>query len=162
MDRFALTGARVFDGHRMLDSPAIVVSGGRIASVLPEAELGQDIPRTRVDGLLAPGFVDAQVNGGGGVLFNDVRSAEGIRAIGAAHRPFGTTGFLPTFITDTRERTAEAIAATRAALAAGGGLPVGGAVLGALALLVGTLTLLRLGLRRAATVLERSPATSGG
>ena len=72
----------------------------------------------RVAGLIAPGFIDVQVNGGGGVLFNDERSVEGIAAIGAAHRRFGTTGFLPTLITDTPEHMAEAVAATAAALAA--------------------------------------------
>ena len=73
--------------------------------------------RRRVEGLLAPGFIDVQVNGGGGVLFNDERTRQGIAAIGAAHRPFGTTGFLPTFITDTREHMREAIDAARDALA---------------------------------------------
>ena len=50
--------------------------------------------------LLLPGFIDVQVNGGGGVLFNDDPSPESIHAIGAAHRRFGTTGFLPTLISD--------------------------------------------------------------
>jgi N-acetylglucosamine-6-phosphate deacetylase len=68
---------------------------------------------------LAPGFIDIQVNGGGGVLFNERPSVEGIAAIGAAHRRFGTTGFLPTLITDAQERMREAISATQAALQAG-------------------------------------------
>jgi N-acetylglucosamine-6-phosphate deacetylase len=50
--------------------------------------------------MLVPGFIDTQVNGGGGVLFNEQPTVEAIRAIGAAHRRFGTTGFLPTLITD--------------------------------------------------------------
>ena len=69
--------------------------------------------------MLAPGFIDVQVNGGGGVLFNDMRNVEAIRAIGAAHRRFGTTGFLPTFMSDTRERMAEAVDAVRDGLALG-------------------------------------------
>ena len=73
----------------------------------------------QVEGLLAPGFIDVQVNGGGGVLFNDTPTVDGIRAIGAAHRKFGTTGFLPTLITDTREKMAAAVAAVRDGLAAG-------------------------------------------
>jgi N-acetylglucosamine-6-phosphate deacetylase len=72
-----------------------------------------------VKGLLASGFIDIQVNGGGGVLFNDSPTVEGIRTIGAAHRKFGTTGFLPTLITDTREKMAAAIEAARQGLAAG-------------------------------------------
>jgi N-acetylglucosamine-6-phosphate deacetylase len=115
----ALTGAHIFDGERMLEGHAVLVAGARIAAVAREEELGAGVARRRLSGLLAPGFIDVQVNGGGGVLFNDTRSVEGIRAIGAAHRRFGTTGFLPTFITDTKARMAEAIAAARAALAAG-------------------------------------------
>lgn len=116
---FALVGARVFDGARMRDGEAVVVDGSKVRAVLPAAELGQAIERRRVEGLLAPGFVDVQVNGGGGVLFNDERTVEGISAIGRAHRRFGTTGFLPTFITDARETMREAVDAVRAALAAG-------------------------------------------
>jgi N-acetylglucosamine-6-phosphate deacetylase len=115
----ALVGARVFDGTEMRDGVAVVLDGQRIAAVLPEADVDSGIEVQRLEGLLAPGFIDVQVNGGGGVLFNDRRSVEGIRAIGAAHRPFGTTGFLPTFITDTRERMAEAVEAVRRGMAEG-------------------------------------------
>ena len=59
------------------------------------------------------------MNGGGGVLFNDAPSVESIRAIGAAHRRFGTTGFLPTLISDDLDIVARAIAAVRGALEAG-------------------------------------------
>ena len=114
----ALVGARVFDGAHMLDGRAVVVENGRILGLPPEQDLGTGLERRRVEGLLAPGFIDVQVNGGGGVLYNDVRSLEGIRTIAAAHRAYGTTGLLPTFITDTRERMAEAVEAMRAALAA--------------------------------------------
>jgi N-acetylglucosamine-6-phosphate deacetylase len=116
--RFALTGARVFDGETLRDGLCVIVREGRIEALARPAELGSGIERRNVSGLLAPGFIDLQVNGGGGVLFNAERSAAGIRAIGAAHRRFGTTGFLPTFISDTQARTAEAIAAARAAVAA--------------------------------------------
>jgi N-acetylglucosamine-6-phosphate deacetylase len=115
----ALTGARIFDGSRFLDGHAVVLEGGRIAALVPERDLPADLSRERVEGLLAPGFVDVQVNGGGGVLFNDVRTPDGIRTIAAAHRRFGTTGLLPTFITDTRARMGEAVAAMREALRAG-------------------------------------------
>lgn len=116
--RFAITGARIFDGTRMLEGWAVVVEGGRVLALAPEDTIGADIARQEVTGLLAPGFIDVQVNGGGGVLFNDERSVEAIRGIGAAHRRFGTTGFLPTFITDRRERMAGAVQAAREALAA--------------------------------------------
>jgi N-acetylglucosamine-6-phosphate deacetylase len=116
---FAITGARLFDGTEIREGHAVVVQDGRIAAVVPEREVAAGVEKHPVDGLLAPGFIDVQLNGGGGVLFNDDRSIHAIRAIGAAHRRYGTTGFLPTFITDTRERMAEAVEAVHAALAAG-------------------------------------------
>jgi len=80
----------------------------------------KDIEARDVGGrLLLPGFIDIQVNGGGGVLFNDSPSVESIRAIGAAHRRYGTTGFLPTLISDDLASVAAAIVATDAAIAAG-------------------------------------------
>ncbi len=51
-------------------------------------------------GVLVPGFIDTQVNGGGGALFNEAPTPETIATIGRAHRAFGTTGFLPTLISD--------------------------------------------------------------
>ena len=69
--------------------------------------------------LLVPGFIDTQVNGGGGVLFNDDPSVESIAAIGRAHRRFGTTGFLPTLISDDLHVVAQAIDAVREAIAHG-------------------------------------------
>lgn len=114
----ALTGARVFDGTHILEGHAVLIESGLIVGVPREQDLGAGIERRRIEGLLAPGFIDVQVNGGGGVLFNDVRTAEGLRTIAAAHRVFGTIGLLPTFITDTRERMAEAVEAMREAMAA--------------------------------------------
>jgi N-acetylglucosamine-6-phosphate deacetylase len=99
----ALTGARIFDGSHMLDGRAVVIEHGRVRGVPQEKDLGTGIERRAVQGLLAPGFIDVQVNGGGGVLYNDLRSVEGIRTIAQAHRAYGTTGLLPTLITDTRE-----------------------------------------------------------
>jgi N-acetylglucosamine-6-phosphate deacetylase len=117
--RFAIAARRVFDGARILDDHAVVVEEERIAGVVPAGDVGTGVDVRRVDGLLAPGFIDVQVNGGGGVLFNDQPTVDGIRAIGAAHRRFGTTGFLPTLITDAREKMVAAIEAVRAGLAAG-------------------------------------------
>ena len=114
----ALTGARIFDGARPVDGHAIVIEGARIVALVPERNLAAGMAKRRVEGLIAPGFIDCQVNGGGGVLFNDVRTVEGIAAIGDAHRRFGTTGFLPTLITDSREHMASAIAAVAEAMAA--------------------------------------------
>ncbi|WP_414473035.1 N-acetylglucosamine-6-phosphate deacetylase [Microvirga sp. M2] len=115
----ALTGARIFDGTHMLEGRAAVIENGRIVAVPPERDLGAGVKRRPVTGLLAPGFIDVQVNGGGGLMFNDQRSPECLKTIAAAHRKYGTTGLLPTLITDTRDKMAEAVEAARAALAAG-------------------------------------------
>ena len=117
MNRFALTGARVFDGTSIRSDAAVVIAGGSIEAVVPASDLGASIDRRDLEeGLLAPGFVDAQVNGGGGVLFNEDPTPAGARRIAAAHRRFGTTGLLPTVITDREpvlRSAAEAIAAAR-------------------------------------------------
>jgi N-acetylglucosamine-6-phosphate deacetylase len=118
MMTFALVGARIFDGAHVLEGHSVVIGNGRIVGIPHEKDLGAGIERRRIEGLLAPGFIDVQVNGGGGVLFNDVRTVEGLKTIAAAHRAYGTVGLFPTFITDTRERMAEAVEAMRQALAA--------------------------------------------
>jgi N-acetylglucosamine-6-phosphate deacetylase len=115
----ALVGARIFDGLHILEGHAVVIKSGRIVGVPHARDLGAGIERRQIEGLLAPGFIDVQVNGGGGVLYNDVRTVDGIRKIAEAHRAYGTTGLLPTFITDTRATMMEAVAAMREALAAG-------------------------------------------
>lgn len=112
----ALVGARVFDGTRLLEGKAVLVEGGRIAGLVAPPDVPGTARRRRVDGLLAPGFNDIQVNGGGGVLFNADLTPQAIAAIGKAHRKFGTTGFLPTLITGRPELTGAAIAAVGAAL----------------------------------------------
>ena len=112
----ALANARVLSAQGWRDDVAVIVEDGGIlelaARIPPNAEMHDLSGR-----ILLPGFIDCQVNGGGGVLFNDQPTAEGIRAIRAAHRRFGTTGFLPTLISDTIEKMRAAIGAVEAAIA---------------------------------------------
>jgi N-acetylglucosamine-6-phosphate deacetylase len=100
-----------------LTPATVALDGERIAEVRPPraGDRGVDLSGAR----LLPGFIDTQVNGGGGALFNDDPSVEAIETIGAAHRRFGTTGFLPTLISDDLATVARAIAAVDAAIAAG-------------------------------------------
>jgi len=116
---FAIVGAEIAQGQEFIAGHAVLIEDGRIEAICPSDRLPQGTERRHVSGMLAPGFIDVQVNGGGGVLFNAMRNVEAIRAIGAAHRRFGTTGFLPTFMSDTRERMAEAVDAVRDGLALG-------------------------------------------
>jgi N-acetylglucosamine-6-phosphate deacetylase len=117
---YAIAADVVFDGAQLHcgSACAVVIDGGDIAALLPRGELPAAMPvRELPEGMwLAPGFIDVQVNGGGDVLFNDAPSAEAILAIAAAHRRFGTTGLLPTLISDTPEKTRAASAAVRAAM----------------------------------------------
>jgi N-acetylglucosamine-6-phosphate deacetylase len=109
---------RVFDGDTVLAEHAVVVEGERIAGVLPwsAAPKGSSVERLPPGAWLAPGFVDVQVNGGGDRLFNGDPSPKTLAAIAAAHRRFGTTSLLPTFITDRPDKMAQAVAAVRAAM----------------------------------------------
>ncbi len=114
----ALTGGRIFDGEAIRTGLAVLIDGERIAAVVTEKDVPASAQRVPLEGgLLAPGFIDLQVNGGGGVLFNATPTVDAIRAIGQAHRAYGTTGFLVTFITDATEKMAAAVEATRKALA---------------------------------------------
>jgi N-acetylglucosamine-6-phosphate deacetylase len=117
-DRLALTGARIFDGEYWRHDSALVIDGGLVEGVVA-ADSPTDARRVPVDGaMLVPGFVDLQVNGGGGVLLNEAPTVEGIRTICETHARFGTTALLPTLITDTPEVTEAAIAAGAAAVSA--------------------------------------------
>ena len=116
----ALTGARVFDGTRMLGGHAVCLDAGRVAELVPEALLPPDVPREALGGgILAPGFVDLQVNGGAGLMLAEARGLADLRRIAAAHARLGATTILPTLISDTDEATARAIALVSRAAAEG-------------------------------------------
>jgi N-acetylglucosamine-6-phosphate deacetylase len=118
MTRTALTGARILAGSSFVEGRALVIDGDRIAALVKDSDIPSDCERiTLAGGDLLPGFIDCQVNGGGGVLFNDVPTVDGIKAIGAAHRRFGTTGFLPTLISDDLSVLDKAIDAVEEAIA---------------------------------------------
>ena len=113
---FALTGARIFTGEDFLDDHAVVIEGERIADVRPAAQVAGMESRDLGGGLLAPGFIDVQVNGGGGALLNDAPTIETVRTIAASHRRFGTVGMLPTVITDAPQVIARAVVSVARAM----------------------------------------------
>lgn len=116
----ALVNGRVLTEAGVVDGKAVLIESGVItgvvdASAVPAGAQAHDL----AGGLLVPGYIDTQVNGGGGVLFNDSPTPEAIAAIGAAHRAYGTTGFLPTLISDDLSVVDQAIRATEQAIAQG-------------------------------------------
>jgi len=121
MSTTALHASRVLTPAGFQPDWCVLVDGGLIVEVMPSGACPADLQRRELDGDLLPGFIDLQVNGGGGVLFNDHPTVEGIVAIGEAHRRFGTTGFLPTLISDDLGTVERAIRAVDAAME--GGIP---------------------------------------
>jgi N-acetylglucosamine-6-phosphate deacetylase len=117
--RKALVNCRVLTERGFVTDRAVLVNGARIVDVVARKAARRTDEIHDLGGhYLVPGFIDCQVNGGGGVLFNDDPSPAAIRRIGTAHRAFGTTGFLPTLISDRAQVMRLAIDAVRAAMAA--------------------------------------------
>ncbi|MDE9449221.1 N-acetylglucosamine-6-phosphate deacetylase [Aliiroseovarius sp. Z3] len=105
-----ITPNRVFDGRDLHSEISVRVRDGRVIDM---ADAQADA--IRVPGLMTPGFVDLQVNGGGGVQLNSTPTAEGMQIIAEAHRTFGTVAVLPTVITDLPDVTDRAADAAIAA-----------------------------------------------
>ena len=115
----ALVNGRILRESGWTENQVVLIEGDRIARIVARdsqwsAERTYDLQGQT----LLPGFIDVQVNGGGGVLFNDDPSVASIREIGRAHRRFGTTGFLPTLISDDLEVVSRAVKATQDAIEA--------------------------------------------
>ena len=117
MNPQVLTNLALFDGDTVLEGHIVVIDKGRIASIGPASQAPSGIHAVDLQGhLLAPGLIDLQVNGGGGVLFNDAPTADSLATIVNAHRRFGTTGCLPTLITDNADVMRQGIRAVEHAL----------------------------------------------
>jgi len=116
----AFRNGRLLTDSGIESGRCLLVRGGLIESVCGAREVvGADQVVDLSGQLLVPGFIDTQVNGGGGVLFNDEPTVDTIAAIARAHRQFGTTGFLPTLISDDLDVVAQGIDAVRQAIARG-------------------------------------------
>ncbi len=116
--RKAFAGAHIYDGQKMDENHALVLLEDGTVDLVPQPTLPRDCSVENLNGgIISPGFVDLQVNGGGGVMFNDDQSTQALTTIAEAHASLGTTAFLPTLITDTPERTKAAISAVEQAIA---------------------------------------------
>jgi len=111
MTRFtAYSGADIFDGNALIADHALLVRAGRIADIVPGDSIPAEAKTISLNGgTIAPGFVDLQVNGGGGVMLNAAPSVATLATMAQAHLSLGTTAFLPTLITDTPAKTRAAI-----------------------------------------------------
>lgn len=111
-----LHDATIFTGEAFVEGHALLVRDGKILDIVSRNKIPADAEKIScADRILAPGYIDAQVNGGGNVLFNNEPTAETCLAIAKAHRRRGTTRLLPTCISDRFEVTQKAVAAMRAA-----------------------------------------------
>ncbi|MFN9701777.1 MAG: N-acetylglucosamine-6-phosphate deacetylase [Aquidulcibacter sp.] len=120
MTSVAFHNGRFALGEQILSGQTLLVSGGKIEALGPDLAIPAHYARYDLSGdILSPGFVDIQVNGGGGALFNDAPTVETIATIAKAHAKFGTTSLLPTLISDDLDKVAQAIAAVDAAIEAG-------------------------------------------
>jgi len=119
MTTTALIPAEVLTEQGFRPGLAVLVENGRIVDVMADGEARARAAQVHElrGAKLVPGFIDTQVNGGGGVLFNDEPTVDAVRRIAQAHRRFGTTGMLPTLISDDADVMWRAIAAVDEAIA---------------------------------------------
>lgn len=117
---FWLCPDQVFDGRSLRAGLALRVEGGRVAALAPLAEVPAGAERRVLRGVLTPGYLDLQVNGGGDAQLNNAPTVEAMQTIAAAHRRFGTVGVMPTVITDAPEVLAFAVEAALEAQGAPG------------------------------------------
>ncbi|GHA18526.1 N-acetylglucosamine-6-phosphate deacetylase [Oceanisphaera arctica] len=111
---FALTDCTLFDGEQLLEDMALVIKQDRIVAIQPQATLAADLPRHSLNGaLLSAGFIDLQLNGCGGVMFNDDISSTTLETMHRTNLKSGTTSFLPTLITSPDRDMQQAVRVTR-------------------------------------------------
>ena len=100
---------QLFNNGRLVTDAAIGIAEGDVVAITEAHELPKTVATKDFDGIISPGFVDLQVNGGGGVLLNETPTKKAMTEISRAHRTFGTTSILPTLITDTAQVLAKAV-----------------------------------------------------
>jgi len=98
----AITGSKLFNGIDFIEHKALLIDDQHIAGIVNEDAIPTDFQVKKIDGgILSPGFIDLQVNGGGGKLFNNSPDKESLNTIISAHQYFGTTSIMPTVISDS-------------------------------------------------------------
>jgi N-acetylglucosamine-6-phosphate deacetylase len=119
-EKIALTGAKIFTHNQFIDNHSLIVCKDKIDSLITDSLLPGDIEQIYLNGgILAPGFIDLQVNGGGGEFFTQNASLSAIKTMLNAHRKYGTTSLLPTLISSHAETHQQAVKSVIAAMQAG-------------------------------------------
>jgi N-acetylglucosamine-6-phosphate deacetylase len=115
--RYAITNCDIYSGEKVLYDKGIIVNGKIVEAISDTDKIPRDLEVIDLNGLnIAPGFIDLQVNGGGGVLFNDNPTEECISQIFEGHKRFGTTNFLPTLITASKPKMLQAIESVKSCI----------------------------------------------
>lgn len=112
--------SRLFNKGRLHIGAVLGVLNGRIQIFTEDIQIKEDHQAIDFEGIVSPGLVDLQVNGGGGVLLNETPTKEAIWDIAKAHRKYGTTGILPTVITDSVSVLSRAVDAVMEAVGQNG------------------------------------------
>lgn len=116
---YLIKNVTIFDGFELIENKNVLISQNKIIDVVDASSTTAHIVKDEIDGhghILAPGFIDIQVNGGGGAFFNSLPTVETIKKIASTHLQFGTTSILPTFMSDTFENIKQALHAVKNAL----------------------------------------------
>lgn len=114
MQKYALTNAVIYTGEKVLYEHAVVIENGLIQAVILEKDLAKEMPTVDLNGAnLSAGFIDLQLNGCGGVMFNEEISVNTLEIMQATNLKSGTTSYLPTFITSPDEGMKQAVAVMR-------------------------------------------------
>ena len=114
MKKYALTNAVIYTGEKVLYEHAVVIENGLIQAVILEKDLAKEMPTVDLDGAnLSAGFIDLQLNGCGGVMFNEDISVNTLEIMQATNLKSGTPSYLPTFITSPDEGMKQAVAVMR-------------------------------------------------
>lgn len=109
-----LKNTKIFDGEKFIKETVVVLENDKIKKILCESELTDEILKDEkivdLEGkILSPGFIDLQLNGCGGVLFNDAITRETLEIMNETNKKYGCTSFLPTLITSPDEKIEEAL-----------------------------------------------------
>jgi len=114
--KYALIGARIFDGYSIVEQSALLVENDQIIDIVPSSSVGTSYEKIELQGgLLAPGFIDLQINGAGGVLLNNAPTEETMQIMADSIAAYGVTRILPTLISDDQTVTREAVQAALSA-----------------------------------------------